>query len=101
MDTGTRQSSGSARSRVLSRRELLRRSGATLGFAAGFSGLNFLVPGVSFGQDKMTKELNIYTWGGSFADAVKEAIVEPFQKETGVKDTMGVPGHPVQVPGQV
>jgi spermidine/putrescine-binding protein len=97
MDTRTRQSIGSAPQRVLSRRELLRRSGVTLGFAAGFSGMNFLIPRGSFGQDKMTKELNIYTWGGSFADAVKEAIVEPFQKETGVKVTMGVTGNPAQM----
>src|SRR5262245_37240162 len=100
MDTRTRQSSGSsesARQPVLSRRELLRRSGATLGFAAGFPGLNSLVPRASFGQDKLTTEHNRHAWGGSFADAVKEASVVPFEKETGVKVTMGVTGNPAQM----
>ncbi len=83
--------------RGCSRREFLRRSGATLGLAAGFSAANILVPRASLGQDRMTKELNIYTWGGSFADAVRDAIVEPFQKETGVKVTMGVTGNPAQM----
>jgi spermidine/putrescine-binding protein len=90
MDTRGRQ-------RTWSRREFFRKSGTTLGLAAGFSGANFLVPRASLGQDAMTKELNIYTWGGSFADAVREAIVEPFQKETGVKVTMGVTGNPAQM----
>ncbi len=81
----------------VSRREFLRVSGTTLGFASGFSAANFLVPRASLGAETMTKELSIYTWGGSFADAVRAAIVEPFEKENGVRVTMGVTGNPAQM----
>jgi spermidine/putrescine transport system substrate-binding protein len=82
---------------TVSRRRFLQTSGAIIGFTSGFTGANFLVPRTAIGQDKMTNELNLYTWGGSFADAVRQAIVEPFQKETGVRVTIGVTGNPAQM----
>jgi spermidine/putrescine transport system substrate-binding protein len=86
-----------AKSRAaVTRRGFLRRSFAATGAAAGFSALNFLMPRASYGQDAMTKELVISTWGGFFSDAVKEAIVEPFQKEYGVRVHIGVTGNQVE-----
>ena len=73
----------------LSRRDFLTTSAS---LAAGFSAANFFIPKASAGQDKMTKELQIMTWGGSFGDGVRQAIVEPFEKEYGVKVTVGVLG---------
>ena len=73
----------------LSRRDFLMTSAS---LAAGFSAANFLIPKASAGQDKMTKELQIMTWGGSFGDGVRQTIVEPFEKEYGVKVTVGVLG---------
>jgi spermidine/putrescine-binding protein len=77
-----------ARRRV-SRRDVLRTGGTLAGFAAA----NFLVPRALLAQDKMTNELVVTTWGGSFADAVRTTVVEPFQKETGVRITLGVTGN--------
>jgi spermidine/putrescine-binding protein len=79
--------------RRLSRREVLRAGGAV----AGFTAANFLVPRALLAQDKMTSELVITTWGGSFADAVRTTVVEPFQKETGVRVTMGVTGNQAEM----
>ena len=70
------------------------RGGAAV---AGFTAVNFLVPRQLRAQDKMTNELVLATWGGSFADAVRSDIVEPFQKETGVKVTMGVTGNQAEM----
>src|SRR5579862_8834137 len=77
----------------LSRRHLLRAGGAL----AGFGGANFLLPSLASAQDKMTKELIITTWGGSFADAVRATVIEPFQKEYGVRVTMGVTGNQAEM----
>ena len=77
----------------LSRREVLRAGGALTGFSAA----NFLLPSVASAQDKMTKELVITTWGGSFADAVRATVIEPFQKEYGVRVTMGVTGNQAEM----
>jgi len=41
----------------------------------------------------MTQELIVYTAGGSYADAIRQAVVEPFEKETGVHVTLGVNGN--------
>jgi len=79
--------------RRVSRRDALRAGGALLGFTAA----NFLLPGRLFAQDKMTNELIITTWGGSFADAVRATVVEPFQKEFGVRVTMGVTGNQAEM----
>jgi spermidine/putrescine-binding protein len=76
-----------------SRREVLRVGGAL----AGFTAANFLVPRTLLAQDKMTNELVVTTWGGSFADAVRTTVVEPFQKETGVRVTMGVTGNQAEM----
>jgi spermidine/putrescine transport system substrate-binding protein len=78
--------------RVL-RRDVLRAGGAL----AGFTAANFFVPRELLAQDKMTNELVITTWGGSFADAVRSTIVEPFQKEFGVRVTMGVTGNQAEM----
>ena len=77
----------------VSRRDALRAGGALLGFTAA----NFLVPDKLLAQDKLTNELVITTWGGSFADAVRTAVVEPFQKEFGVRVTMGVTGNQAEM----
>lgn len=74
--------------RFASRRTVLRGVAAV-----GFSGVNFLVPRASYGQDAMTKELVFFTYGGSFGDAVREALVQPFEKEFGVKVHMAVTGN--------
>src|SRR5690348_5338295 len=76
-----------------SRREVLRAGGALTGFSA----LNFLLPSVASAQDKMTNELVITTWGGSFADGVRATVIEPFQKEYGVRVTMGVTGNQAEM----
>jgi spermidine/putrescine-binding protein len=76
-----------------SRREVLRAGGAL----AGVTAANFLVPRALLAQDKMTNELVVTTWGGSFADAVRTTVVEPFQKETGVRVTMGVTGNQAEM----
>ena len=55
-----------------SRREFLKKSVYSATLAAGFSSANFLIPKASAGQDKMTKELQIMTWGGSFGDGVRQ-----------------------------
>jgi spermidine/putrescine transport system substrate-binding protein len=79
--------------RRLSRRDMLR-TGGTL---AGFTAANFFVPRALLAQDKMTNELVVTTWGGSFADAVRTTVVEPFQKETGVRVTLGVTGNQAEM----
>ncbi|HMK67504.1 MAG TPA: extracellular solute-binding protein [Stellaceae bacterium] len=81
------------RGRRLSRRNLLRAAGAL----AGFSATNFLIPRELLAQDKLTGELVVTTWGGSFADAVRTTVVEPFQKEYGVRVTMGVTGNQAEM----
>ena len=77
----------------LTRRNLLRAAGAV----AGFSATNFFVPRALLAQDKMTNELVITTWGGSFADGVRATVIEPFQKEYGVRVTMGVTGNQAEM----
>ena len=76
----------------LSRRDFLKTSVYSAGLATGFSAANLLIPRASAGQDKMTKELQVMTWGGSFGDGVRQTIVEPFEKEYGVKVAVGVLG---------
>jgi spermidine/putrescine-binding protein len=77
----------------LSRRAALRAGGALAGFAAA----NFLVPRALHAQDKLTDELVVTTWGGSFADAVRTTVIEPFQKAYGVRVTMGVTGNQAEM----
>jgi spermidine/putrescine transport system substrate-binding protein len=79
--------------RRISRRRVLRAGGAL----AGFTAVNFFVPHELLAQDKMTNELVVTTWGGSFADAVRATVVEPFQKEFGVRVTMGVTGNQAEM----
>jgi spermidine/putrescine transport system substrate-binding protein len=79
--------------RRISRRHALFAGGAL----AGFTAANFLVPRELLAQDKLTSELVITTWGGSFADAVRAKVVEPFQKEYGVHVTMGVTGNQAEM----
>jgi spermidine/putrescine transport system substrate-binding protein len=79
--------------RRISRRGVLRAGGAL----AGFTAVNFFVPHELLAQDKMTNELVVTTWGGSFADAVRATVVEPFQKEFGVRVTMGVTGNQAEM----
>jgi len=79
--------------RRMSRRHALFAGGAL----AGFTAANFLVPRKLLAQDKLTSELVINTWGGSFADAVRAKVVEPFQKEYGVRVTMGVTGNQAEM----
>ena len=80
---------------AVTRRGLLRRSLVSGTAIAGFSAVNFLIPRASYGQDAMTKELVISTWGGFFSEAVKQAIAVPFEKEYGVKVHIGVTGNQV------
>jgi spermidine/putrescine transport system substrate-binding protein len=79
--------------RRVTRRNLLRAGGAL----AGFTAASFFVPRALLAQDKMTNELVMTTWGGSFADAVRTTVVEPFQKEFGVRVTMGVTGNQAEM----
>jgi spermidine/putrescine transport system substrate-binding protein len=72
---------------------MLRAAGAV----AGFSAANFLVPRQLLAQEKLTSELVIATWGGSFADAIRTTVVEPYQKEYGVRVTMGVTGNQAEM----
>ena len=85
--------SGKSAGHRTTRRDVLRGGAAV----AGFTAVNFLVPRQLRAQDRMTNELVLATWGGSFADAVRSDIVEPFQKETGVKVTMGVTGNQAEM----
>jgi spermidine/putrescine transport system substrate-binding protein len=80
-----------------SRRKFLKGTTATISAVAGFSAVNFLIPKASLGQDTMTKELVLSTWGGSFAEGVRSAIVKPFEEETGVKVHVAVNGKPAEV----
>jgi spermidine/putrescine transport system substrate-binding protein len=41
----------------------------------------------------MTSELIISTWSGFFADAVRQSLVEPFQREFNVRVRVGVTGN--------
>jgi spermidine/putrescine transport system substrate-binding protein len=70
---------------AISRRQVLRA-----GAGAGIALASFAIPRASLGQDKMTKELVISTWSGFFSEAVKQSLVEPFQKEFGVQVRVGV-----------
>lgn len=79
----------------LTRRQVLKGTIGAAGALSGFTAVNFMVPR-AFGQDKMTKELVISTWGGYFADVVKKTMVEPFEKEFGVRIIMGVTGNQVE-----
>jgi spermidine/putrescine-binding protein len=88
----SRKSQDSAAKRI-SRRGLIKAGGAL----AGFTAANFFLPKELLAQDKLTNELVITTWGGSFADAVREKVVEPFQKQYGVKVTMGVTGNQAEM----
>lgn len=71
-------------------RSISRRHALKLG--AGAAGM-FAVMRASRAQDQMTKELVVSCWSGFFADAVRQAIVEPFQKEFGVRVRLGVSGN--------
>jgi len=77
-----------------SRRKFLLGTTATI---TGFSAANFFIPKAALGAEKMSKELVVSTWGGSFAEGVRSAIVEPFQKETGVKVHLAVNGKVEEV----
>jgi spermidine/putrescine-binding protein len=88
----SRKSRDSAAPRI-TRRRLIKAGGAL----AGFTAANFFLPKELLAQDKLTNELVITTWGGSFADAVREKVVEPFQKQYGVKVTMGVTGNQAEM----
>jgi spermidine/putrescine-binding protein len=79
--------------RRATRRGVLR-GGAAI---AGFTAFNFFVPKELAAQDKMTNELVVTAWGGSFADALRTAVIEPFQKETGVRVTLGVTGNQAEM----
>jgi len=77
----------------ISRRRVLGNAAAVTAFSA----LNFLVPRASRGQDKMTGELFINCWSGFFQDGVRQSLVEPFEKEFGVKVRVGVTATPAEL----
>src|SRR5258708_29867580 len=77
---------------ALSRRKVLR-----LGAGASIAIASFAIAKASRGQDKMTKELVINTWSGFFADAVRQSLAEPFQKEFGVQVRIGVVGNAAEL----
>ena len=59
--------------KVFTRRDFIKKSVVATGsFAVGFSAVNFLIPKASLGDEKLSKELFIATWGGSFAEAVRD-----------------------------
>src|SRR5262245_16407253 len=86
---GTRNT-GSA-SRRISRRRALAFGGATALFGS------FSIPKTSLGQERMTNELVISTWSGFFANAVRETLVEPFQREFNVRVRVGVTGNAAEL----
>jgi putative spermidine/putrescine transport system substrate-binding protein len=63
------------------RRTFLTASGAVAAAAAVTSGPLILVPGKAKAADKLV----FATWGGQLQEAVTEAYIKPFTKETGVE----------------
>lgn len=73
-----------------------RRRVLALGGAAALFG-GFSIPRASLGQERMTNELVISTWSGFFANAVRETLVEPFQREFNVRVRVGVTGNAAEL----
>ncbi|BAB52579.1 ABC transporter substrate-binding protein [Mesorhizobium japonicum] len=69
-----------------------------MGVAAGGAALAIGAPGILRAQES---PLVVVSGGGSYEDAIRKAIIEPFQKETGISVTYVTPASEAKLKAQV
>lgn len=83
---------------INSERPTRRRALMGMGAAAGGAALAIGTPGILRAQEST---LVVVSGGGSYEEAIRKAVIDPFQRETGIKVTYVTPADEAKLKAQV